>query len=109
MPGKYHVLWAETAQRDLESLIDFIAADNPGNAIEIFNKIRAKALTLNTLPEKGRIVPELEEQGISLYRELILSPWRVIYRISGKSVYVLAVIDSRRNLEDILLARFIEG
>jgi toxin ParE1/3/4 len=59
------------------------------------------------LPERGRIVPELREQGIILYREIILAPWRVIYRIVGQTVYVLAVLDARRNLEDILLDRFV--
>lgn len=40
-----------------------------------------------------------------VYRELIVSRWRLFYRIAGESVYVLARIDSRRNVEDILLER----
>jgi hypothetical protein len=48
----------------------------------------------------------LKEQGIILYREIILAHWRMIYRIAGQTVYVLAVFDARRNLEDILLDRF---
>ena len=70
-------------------------------------KIRKKTLGLNVLPERGRIVPELREQGIILYREIILAPWRMIYRIFGQTVYVLAVLDARRNLEDVLLDRFV--
>ena len=31
----------------------------------------------------------------------------MIYRVSGKQVWVLVVIDARRNLEDILLDRLI--
>ena len=60
---------------------------------------------LFTFPERGRIVPELRDQGILQYRELIIPPWRILYRISEKRVYVLSVFDSRRNIEDILLKR----
>jgi len=53
------------------------------------------------------MVPELQNQGITLYRELIIGPWRVMYRVSEDSVYVLSVLDSRQNVEDILLQRLI--
>jgi len=61
---------------------------------------------LNQFHDRGRIVPELKTYGILSYRELIISPWRVVYRTSEQKVYVLAVIDSRRNIEDILIERF---
>jgi len=108
MTGTYHVAWAAVAQRDLRQIIEYIAIDNPGNALRILHKIRQKVSDLHTLPERGRIVPELREQGIHTYRELIIAPWRVIYRISDKRVLVLSVIDSRRNIEDILLERFVK-
>lgn len=58
---------------------------------------------------KYRTLPELRDQGISQYRELVIPLWRVIYRISEKAVYVLAVFDSRQNIEDILLKRLIDS
>jgi toxin ParE1/3/4 len=63
----------------------------------------------HTFPDRGRIVPEVQDQGITLYRELIVPPWRIIYRISEKAVYVLSVLDSRQNVEDILLKRLIRS
>jgi toxin ParE1/3/4 len=107
MSRNYTVKWTDTAEHDLDAIIGFIAADSIDEAIKILDKMRKKALGLNVLPERGRIVPELKDQGIILYREMILTPWRIIYRISGYTVYVLAVLDARRNLEDILLDRFI--
>ena len=95
MSRKYSVRWADTAERDLEAIIDFIAEDSPVNAIEILEKLRETALGLNASPERGRVVPELKEHGI------------IIYRIYDQTVYVLAAFDSRRNLEDILLDRFV--
>ena len=105
MKKKYQVTWAEIAQYDLEQIIDYMAVDSPGNASRILQKFKQKVSALYTMPDRGRIVPELKEQGIHTYRELIITPWRVIYRISDTTVFVLSVFDSRRNVEDILLDR----
>ncbi|MEW6186807.1 MAG: type II toxin-antitoxin system RelE/ParE family toxin [Thermodesulfobacteriota bacterium] len=107
MTSEYKVIWANVAENDLTKIIEYIAEDSPQNALNIFNKIRQKASHLYTLPERGRIVPELQGQGIIQYREIIISPWRLIYRISERKVYVLSVIDSRQNVEEILLKRFV--
>lgn len=107
MAHTYQVLWAEVASRDLEEILEYIAHDSQAEALRQFNKIQASALRLKSFPERGRVVPELKWQGISMYRELILSPWRLIYRISGKTVYVFCFLDSRRNVEDLLLERLV--
>ncbi|OGQ03911.1 MAG: plasmid stabilization protein [Deltaproteobacteria bacterium RBG_19FT_COMBO_46_12] len=105
----YDVIWSETSEKDLMGIIEYIAGDSPSNAFEIFKKIKQKSSNLYTFPDKGRIVPELQDQGIILYRKLIVPPWRIIYRISEKAVYVLSVLDSRQNVEDILLKRLISS
>ena len=109
MVPKHQVFWATAAENDLKGIIEFISVDSPDNALKILKKIKEKASSLHPLPERGRLVPELQDQGISQYRELVIPPWRLIYRIAKHAVYVLAVIDSRRNVEDILLNRLIQG
>ena len=109
MSYKYEVIWSYVAENDLRNIIEYIANDSPANATKVFKKIRQKASSLYILPERGRIVQELRDQGILQYRELIISPWRIIYRISGKGVYVLSILDSRQNVEDILLERLINS
>ena len=108
MNKKYKVEWAAVAEVDLKQIIDYIAIDSPGNALQILERIRQKMSALYTFPERGRIVPELQGQGINIYRELIVGPWRIVYRISDTTVYVLSIIDSRQNVEDILLNRFLK-
>ena len=105
MNDAYEVIWSHVAENDLRNIIEFIAEDSPANASKVFKNIKRKAANLCVLPERGRIVQELRDQGILQYRELIISPWRVIYRIAKKNVYVLSIIDSRQNIEDILLKR----
>lgn len=107
MSTLYKVQWAGIAAEDLKGVILYIAEDSPADARIVFEKIKEKVLSLIQFPERGRVVPELQEQGVFLYREVIVSPWRIIYRISDTKVYVLSVLDSRQNVEDILLKRLI--
>ena len=107
MVKNYNVIWANTANKDLLEIIQFIKFDSPVAAKNALNKIKRKALTLDSFPQRGRIVPELKEQGIFQYKELIIQPWRMIYRVSSSAVYILSIIDARRNVEDMLLNRFI--
>ena len=107
MIQKDDILWAGVAENDLKEIIEYIAIDSPADALRIFKKIKQKASSLYTLPERGRIVPELQEQGILLYREWVIPPWRIVYRISEMRGYVLSVLDARQNVEDILLKRLI--
>lgn len=103
----YQVLWTETAQHDLSEIIAYIAQDSKTAAKKQYNGIKTSAADLVRFPEKGRIVPELKKQNIEKYRELIIAPWRVFYRIEQMTVFVLAVIDGRRNIEDILMSRIL--
>lgn len=105
MNKKYEVIWSNVAENDLKKIIEYIADDSPSEALKIFKGIKQKAASLYMFPERCRIVPELRDQEILQYRELIISPWRILYRISENNVYVLSVLDSHRNIEDILLKR----
>lgn len=107
MTDGYSVEWSKTAESDLIAIIQFIYNASPQAARNAFASIKDKTADLVIFPERGRIVPELLAHGIGHYRELVIPPWRVIYRFSGNTVYVLAVIDSHRNVEDVLLDRLI--
>ena len=107
MHKSYDVVWAKIAEEDITAIIKYIHSDNPLAAKDSLEKIKTKVSDLNSLPLRGRIVPELLQQGILQYRELLVLPWRIIYRISDSNVYVLSVIDSRQNVEDILLHRLV--
>lgn len=105
MSKKYKVIWSSIAAEDLKNIIEYIADENLLNAQNVFKKIKKTASSLHLFPDRGRIVPELKDQGITQYRELIIPPWRILYRISENKVYVFSVLDSHQNIEDILLQR----
>lgn len=107
MDKKYQVVWAKVAENDLTNIIEYIAKDSTSNALKILKKIKEKASNPYHSPKRGRVIPELGDFGILQYRELIMPPWRIIYRIAEEKVFVLSILDSRQNIEDILLKRFL--
>jgi plasmid stabilization system protein ParE len=70
MNKRYEVIWSNVAEKDLKNIIKYIAADIPSEAFRTFKKIKQTASNLYIFPERGRVVPELRDQGILQYREL---------------------------------------
>jgi toxin ParE1/3/4 len=107
MARVYRVEFSRVAEGDLNDIALAIALDDLGQALKVVERIEARCASLARMPKRGRVVPELKTFGIDLYRESIVAPWRIMYRIFADSVLVVAVVDGRRNVEDILLARLI--
>ena len=100
-------MWTATAKNDLEEIIEYIAQDSIEIAIQKYEKIKESAQQLVLFPDQGRVIPELLKQNITKYHEIIISPWWLMYKVEINVVYVMALIDGRRNIEDILLQRLL--
>ena len=105
----YKLKWTSSAKDDLLGIVEYIKKDSPGIAKDVYLKIRKKAHSSNFFPLKGRVVPELQKEGITLYREVVAPPWRIIYKIGDDTVYIMAVLDSRQNVEDLLLQKLLKA
>ncbi len=104
------VLWSQDASQDLLEIVRFIKErSGAGIARQIYERITLKVAKANSFPESHRVVPELAQIGISEVKEIIEAPWRIFYRATESEVRVLSVIDGRRNVEDILYRKMIEG
>ena len=99
------IRWTLSAQADLEEIIEYIAQDSISVAMTTMSQIQEEVGRLKEFARQGRIVPELERIGVTTYRELIFHPWRLLHRSERERVYIIAVIDGRRNVEDVLLRR----
>ena len=99
--------WSAAAAPDLEEIAAYVAADSSGDAKKLVAKLKAKTDSLDRMPGRGRVVPELAYFGIRTWRELVVRPYRIIYRMEAGTVYVMAVLDGRRDLRDILLERLL--
>ena len=106
MPARAReVRWAPVARTDLIALLDWIASDAPQTAAKVRDRILAAVERLSRFPHLGRGIPEFRLYGRSPVREIVVFPWRIFHQCRGNTVEILAVIDGRRNVEDLLLRR----
>jgi toxin ParE1/3/4 len=102
------VQWSAAAQGDLASILDYIASRDPLQAEQILEQLQSQAQGLGLFAERGRRIPELRgsrHSAKSLWRELLVRPWRIVYALEGSTVLVLAVVDGRRDFVAWLAGR----
>lgn len=92
------VNWTETAISDLEGVAEFIGRDSRFYASAIVREARLTALSLGTLSERGRLVPESDAPDI---RELFVMNYRLIYKVTPGHVYILAFVHGARDLASL--------
>ena len=93
------VIWTEPALSELEAIAEYIALDKPTAASQLVRKIFSSTNRLEQFPKSGSKPPELKE---SQYRELIVNPCRVFYRIDGDRVFIVYVMRGERELRRYL-------
>ena len=104
------IFWSKDAGDDLMEIIGFIAERSGKKAARaIYSRIKGKVESIREFPATGRVVPELISIGVTEIHELIEPRWRIFYRIYQHEVRVLSVIDGRRNIEEILYRKMIDG
>lgn len=86
----FQIIWSLQARDDLREIVTFIAADNPAVAETFGFRLMSKVDMLANFPLIGRVVPEEADENI---REIILRPYRIVYRvISAQQVVAIARI-----------------
>lgn len=107
---KFRVLLTEDAESDLASIFDFIAEhDSADKALHVPGQVEQSVSNLAELPERGSHPKELAALGIQDYREVFFKPFRIIYRVSGKFVYVFLIADGRRDMQTLLERRLLSA
>jgi len=89
----YTVTWSPEALDDVESIARFIERDSVFYANAVVTKIVDSSRSLISLPNRGRKVPELDDQSI---RELFVYSYRLIYQIRKDTVLIIAVVHDKR-------------
>ena len=81
----FQIIWSEQARDDLQSIVLFIAQENPVVAESFGYRLISKVDVLAQFPQIGRVVPEENDDTI---RELILRPYRIIYKVLAEKQMV---------------------
>jgi len=107
---RFAVLLTDNAARDLDELYDYIALhDTPKKADYVLEQIEKALSRLSEFPERGAYPKELLAIGIREYREIFFKPYRIIYRVMDKNVYVLLMVDGRRDMQTLLQRRLLDA
>jgi len=105
---KYSINMLIDAEEDIVEIYQYVALhDSEDVAKYLLNKLEEACLNLTSYPNKGHIPPELERIGIFNYKEIHFKPYRIIYQVLNKEVYVHCVLDGRRSLQELLEKRLL--
>ena len=94
------VTWTEPALNDLNELAEYIALSNVVAAKELVQEVFDKVDRLEQHPKSGRVPPELKSLN---YREVIVNPCRVFYKIEKQKIYILFIMRQERDLKKFLI------
>ncbi len=83
------VIWTEQAFDDLQRIHKYMALDSVRYAQLLSDKLFNRTQTLITMPELGRVVPELANSTV---RELIEGNYRIIYEIITEEVVLIQTV-----------------
>jgi toxin ParE1/3/4 len=105
---KYKVVILPEAKEDLIEIFLYVAEhDSPTRADALLDALEEKSTSLYENPQRGHIVPELKRVHVDGFREIHCKPFRIVFQISDKNVYVHAVLDGRRELQELLERRIL--
>lgn len=90
------ITWSPLATQRVLEAAGFIALDKPDAARRWAESILDAAEPLRTLPESGRVVPEIGRPEI---REILHGSYRIIYRIAENEVFILTVRHASRRFD----------
>jgi toxin ParE1/3/4 len=102
------LILTDDAARDLEDIYDYIERhDAPGKAGRVLDRIEKAFNSLSENPGRGAYPKELLSIGIRNYREIFFKPYRIIYQFTDNNVYILLIVDGRRDMQALLQQRLL--
>jgi len=104
----YRVLLTRGAEADLAALHDYLREyRSPEQADALLDALSGKIESLEHFPDRGSVPKELAALGIHEFRQLAHPPYRLIYRVVARRVFVMVVADGRRDMQTLLATRLL--
>jgi toxin ParE1/3/4 len=95
----HQIRWSPRAVANLHEICNYIAEDSEYYAAIFAQRVIALIRTIPQFPTAGRIVPEYKDENL---REKIYENYRVVYRIKGGWVEIVAICHGARLLNHVL-------
>ncbi|MCL2601633.1 MAG: type II toxin-antitoxin system RelE/ParE family toxin [Treponema sp.] len=107
---KTKIIWSEDAGNELLEIISYIKKNSGKiNAKNIHKKIMDTVIDASDNAEGRRISPLLRDFGIIDIHQINVNPWAIYYRVENNTMKIISIIDTRRNLEEVLYQKMLEG
>lgn len=105
---RFEVALTLGAESDLEEIHHHLAEHRSlEDADALLDAFLDKLATLERYPLRGSVPQELDALGIHEFRQLLLDPYRLIYRVIGSNVFILLIADGRRDMQALLERRLL--
>lgn len=104
----FSVLLTAGAEADLADIHGWIANNrSPEQAEEFLVNVLERIESLEQFPMRGPVPGELAALGIHEFRQMLVQPYRILYRVAGEQVYILLIADGRRDFQALLERRLL--
>jgi len=102
------IVFSPNAAQDLKEIYRYIINnDSFASGKAVYQNIKSSCLQLANFPNKEKIPPELARISVLRYHQIVWKPYRIIYKLSDETIYIMAILDGRRNLEELLTKRLL--
>ena len=95
------IIWADPAIQDLDAIADYIALEKPAAARQLVERVFAAVRRLQKFPRMGSLPAEL---GGLPYRQLIVPPCRIFYRLEKNAIYIVHILRGEQLVQRELFA-----
>jgi len=103
MQNKPEIRWSPAADRDLGGAYEYLKKRNPTAARKLVAALIDALARLEEFPEIGAVATQLEPEGA--YRQVVLRPYLLVYRVVDEVVWILRFWDSRREPQSLTIGR----
>jgi toxin ParE1/3/4 len=89
------VRFSRAAERDLETIGDWIANENPNRAVTFIQELTVSCLQLGEMPERFALV-----SGYSNIRKRVHGNYVVYYRVTAEFIDILHILHGARDIDE---------
>jgi toxin ParE1/3/4 len=100
------IIWTEPALDNLNDIAEYVSVSNLQAAKQLVENLFSKVQRLEFFSESGKVPEEISTLN---YREVVVNPCRVFYKVDQDSVYILNVLRQERDLRRFLLSAGVKG
>lgn len=104
----FKVVIIESAEQDLKELRAYIVKNFSVDTWRTsYSDIKGVIRNLQNFPQAESIPEEIEKLNLTQYRQVLSGMNRVIYEVRQDLIYIHIVVDTRRDMNSLLIRRLV--